>query len=102
MSVAVISYKRPGATVGGYRVPEGSDVPLMRPRTGKRGTDDKLISLLNDVLEDLAATPCCFWACQGPSRPRHMCTCRKCWSMRSIATVAASLAARQNQPAKGT
>lgn len=81
----------------GHAIPEGSDIPTMRPRTGPRGTDQKLAALLDEALQDLAGTDCGFWACEGPSRPRSMCTCRKCWAMRQIATVKASLDARSHQ-----
>jgi hypothetical protein len=73
---------------------DGSEIPAMRPRTGRRGSDRQLVKLLAAALDNLSRTPCTFWACNGPSKPRHMCTCIKCWSMRDIATVATSLQAR--------
>ncbi len=95
MSIQTIGWKAPRPTSGGYAVPEGSDIPIMRPRTkGKAASDDALAALLGEALENLASANCCFWACEGPSRPRAMCTCRKCWAMRSVATVMATLEAR--------
>jgi hypothetical protein len=52
----------------------------------------KEIAKLDEALQDLAETPCGFWACEGPSRPRDMCTCKKCYAMRGIASVRATLA----------
>lgn len=96
MSVATIGWTRPQATSGGFRVPEGSDIPRMRPRTkGKAAGNIALAELLSTALEELADSTCCFWACEGPSRPRAMCTCRKCWAMRNVGTVMASLLARE-------
>lgn len=94
MGFQTISFKGPRPTAGGFPVSEGSDIPTMRPRTGKRASPQKLADLLADALEDLASSPCSFWACKGPRAPRPMCTCRKCWSMRAIATVHATLSAQ--------
>lgn len=94
MSIQTISFKTPGPTAGGVRVSEGSDLPTMRPRTGKRGTDKQLAALLCEALQDMGDTPCSFWACRGPRTPRPMMTCRKCWAMRTLGTVHASLTAR--------
>lgn len=97
------------ATIGGYRahssdgiapVCEAVDVPTMRPRRGKRGSDVALAAALEDALQDLAASPCGFWACEGPRKPRWMVTCRKCWATREIAAVKASLDARAALRAK--
>lgn len=89
-----ISFKPPGPTNNGMRVPGGSDVPNMRPRTGPRGSDKELAKLLSAALEDLAKSTCSFWACKGPSRPIGMTTCVKRYAMRYVATVQASLEAR--------
>lgn len=94
MSFATFSFRQPRPTSGGYTVSEGSDIPVMRPRTGRRGTDRQLLKLLDSALENISHANCTFWACEGPSRPRPMCTCNKCWSMREIATVRATLAER--------
>ena len=94
MSVATFSFKAPRPTDGVHEVAEGSDIPVMRPRRGKRGSDRALAALLAFALDKLAGANCTFWACEGPSRPRSMCTCNKCWAMREIATVKASLEAR--------
>lgn len=98
MSSAIYSFKAPRPTSGGYEVSEGSDIPVMRPRRGKRGSDRALANLLASALDNLAGANCTFWACEGPGRPRSMCTCNKCWAMREIATVKASLEARRQQP----
>lgn len=95
MSTTTISFKTPGPTNGGFSVPEGSNIPPMRPRTGKRATNKKLAALLVEALDDLSASSCSFWACKGPSRPKPMCTCRKCYAMRQISTVYASLLAKE-------
>jgi hypothetical protein len=94
-AVRVVTWKSPGPTNGGFSVPEGSDIPRMRPRSGQRGSDRALTRLLCEALEDFGGTPCGFWAREGPSRPRHMATCRKCYAMRRVATVVASLRARE-------
>jgi hypothetical protein len=80
----------------GSRVAEGSDVPKMRARSGTRGSDAEMIKLLADALESLADASCSFWACDGPKKPRNMVTCTKCWAMRNIATVKATLEARKS------
>lgn len=95
---AAISWQRPAPTSGGYRVPEGSNLPRMRARTGRRGADSELLKLLADAQEHLARTPCAFWACEGPQRMQHMITCIKCSAMRNIGTVQASLMARGGRP----
>lgn len=78
----------------GFSVNEASVRPVMRPRTGPRGTDAELAKLLDDALDNLERCDCSFWACDGPTRPQHMVTCTKCWAMRMVATVLASLQAR--------
>jgi hypothetical protein len=100
VSFATIAWKRPGPTNGGYAAPEGSDIPHMRPRTGKRGADRQLVKLLCEALDDLSACTCTFWACKGPSRQQAMATCRKCYAMRTVATVMESLRAREPVKAK--
>lgn len=69
-------------------------IPRMRPRTGKRGTDQEMVKVLDVALEYLSDSACCFWACDGPTKPQAMCTCVKCYAMREIATVRATLASR--------
>lgn len=98
VSSAIYSFKAPRPTDGVHEVAVGSDIPVMRPRRGKRSSDRALATLLASALDNLAAANCTFWACEGPSRPRDMCTCQKCWAMREIATVKASLEARGEQP----
>jgi hypothetical protein len=91
---ATISWRRQKPTSNGRPVPEGSDIPRMRARTGKRGSNKVLMALLDEAQEDLGRTPCAFWACEGPKRMVHMVTCIKCSAMRNIATVRASLQVR--------
>ena len=74
----------------GSAVPEQSRIPKMRGGRKKVSTN-QLIKELNSALEYLADTPCSFWACDGPQRPRLMCTCSKCWAMREVAKVKAAL-----------
>ena len=66
----------------------------MRPRTGPRGTDAEMVKVLESAMEYLASSICSFWACEGPRKPRSMCTCGKCYAMREIGTVIATLKAR--------
>lgn len=94
MATATISFQRPRPTSNGMPVSEGSDIPLMRPRTGKRGTDEEMVKLLRSALDNLAESNCCFFACEGPKRVIGMATCVKCYAMREIATVLASLEMR--------
>lgn len=61
----------------------------MRPRSG--ADLQNLIRELEYALDNLSRTPCSFWACNGPRRPQHMVTCCKCWAMRQIAIVLATL-----------
>lgn len=73
----------------GNRVNEGVAIPVMR---GRKDADPAwMIKELESVLESLSETDCTFWACEGPTRPRHMMTCNKCWSMRQVANVKRTL-----------
>lgn len=101
MGIQTFVLKAPRTTVNGRPVPEGSDIPKMRPRTGKRGTDAELSALLTEALDHLSRSTCSFFACEGPSRPQAMCTCVKCYAMRRVATVRASLDARAALTPKG-
>jgi hypothetical protein len=100
MSAQTIIFRAPRATDGIGQVSEGSDIPVMRPRTGRRGSDAALIKLLDEALANLARADCSFWACRGPSRPESMCTCVKCWAMRNVATARVTLATRTATPEK--
>lgn len=93
-AVQTIIFKSRPATDGVGRIAEGSDIPVMRPRTGRRGSDRELAKVLEDALDNLSRSTCSFWACDGPNRPKSMCTCVKCWAMREVATVLVSLRAR--------
>jgi hypothetical protein len=99
MSHATIVFTRPKPSDGIGAVNEAADVPAMRPRHGARASDRALARLLGEALADLAESHCTFWACAGPRRPRPMATCSKCWAMRQIATVMATLNARNGGPA---
>lgn len=93
MSTAIQSFSFPAPKPRdstGQITPSGSDIPTFRGRRFVRlGT---LIKELDEAQEGLAETPCSFWACDGPRRPKPMCTCCKCNSMRTIGKVRAALA----------
>lgn len=67
----------------------------VRARTGRRAADSQLIKLLAEALLDLESCACVFWACEGPNRPRHMVTCRRCQAVRAVAKVQATLELRE-------
>jgi len=71
--------------ITGVDLPRGTNLPKMRGRKEFKPKD--MIKLLDDALQDLSKADCTFWACQGPSYPRSMITCSKCYAMREIATV---------------
>ena len=87
---------RPSDGVG--LVAEGSAIPKMRGRAV--ASDETLALQLQDALEALAGALCSFWACNGPTRPAPMTTCSKCYAMRRIASVQASLRRRGGDPAR--
>jgi hypothetical protein len=88
--IQVITAYKPHATDrSGQRVNEGSEIPVFK---GARLSTNQQLRKLDDALEYLADTSCSFWACKGPTRPRHMCTCVKCYAMREVAIVRASIA----------
>ena len=90
MGVATISFRvGPHKDGNGFPMPMGSTIPTMRPR--KDMSASEIIKQLAEALEELADTPCCFWACEGPRRPRNMVTCRKCWVMHDLARLKATL-----------
>ena len=94
MTIATISFKTgPHRNGIGLPLPMGSDIPTMRPRMDMTVTE--IVTELDKALEELSETPCSFWACEGPRRPRAMVTCRKCWTMRSLARIRATMAAKQ-------
>ncbi len=93
MAIQSISFQT-SPTKDGMGMPlyANGNVPKMRPR--KKASLKQLITSLEKSLEELAEVECTFWACKGPTRPRHMVTCNKCWAMREIAAVIASLKLR--------
>jgi len=96
MSIQTISFKTPPPKSGtGMPLPEGSDLPKMRGR--KALNIKKEIEQLDIALDSLSYAPCSFWACHGPSYPRHMTICNKCWAMRKIAGVRATLVRQLTQ-----
>lgn len=89
-SVVTIGFKTPPHKDGhGMALPRGSDFPKMRGR--KKFVPKDMIKLLDDALEGLSEASCSFWACQGPSYPRNMITCNKCYAMRRVVTVRETL-----------
>jgi hypothetical protein len=60
----------------------------------RAATDAALAAELRTALADLERSPCTFWACDGPNRPRSMVTCSHCWGLRHVATVLTSLERR--------
>ena len=90
---AIVSYSfkapKPRDTCGQI-TPSGSDIPTFRGRRFVRLK--QLIKELDGAQEDLSETPCSFWACNGPRRPKPMCMCCKCAAMRTIGKVRAALA----------
>src|SRR5688572_310645 len=93
MSTAIISFPAGGhRNDWGQPLPMGSDIPTMRPCMSLTVT--QIVKELDEALTELADTPCLFWACEGPRRPRNMVTCRKCWTMRSLARLRATMAAK--------
>lgn len=90
MNTQIIPFQTGPPTSGnGFPLPEGSDIPKMRGRKFLKINIE--IQRLDAALELLSGVPCAFWACRGPNKPRHMITCSKCWAMREISTVKATL-----------
>lgn len=99
MATQTISFRTgPHRNGHGLALPMGSDIPVMRPRMNMTVT--QAISELDEVLRELADMPCSFWACDGPSRPRGMVTCNKCWAMRKVARLRATMAAKSRTSSK--
>ena len=73
----------------GMTLPEGCDIPIEKPCK-----DNEIIGYLESALSDLSDIPCAFWACEGPTQPKHMVTCTKCWAMVDIAKAIAALKAK--------
>lgn len=91
MATVSYSFTSPPPRDGcGQITPSGSDIPKFKGRSFVRLRT--LIKELDNAQEGLADTPCAFWACNGPTRPKPMCTCCKCSAMRDIARVRAALA----------
>lgn len=85
----IISFKTGPPESGGFPLPEGSNIPKMRGRKLLKIKTE--IKHLDTALELLSDTPCSFWACKGPDKPRNMITCSKCYAMREISAVRATL-----------
>ena len=90
MASEVISFETgPHRDGNGMPLHAGGGIPRMRPRTGI--TDQQIIQELKDCVDELLTTECCFWACDGPDKPRSMVTCRRCWEIRRLCMLKASL-----------
>jgi hypothetical protein len=92
MAIQSLSFPMPKRRSVNGPIPDGSDIPIMKAR--KNATNRELIKLLDSALESLSRSDCSFHACEGATRPKNMITCSKCWAMREIATVKASLERR--------
>lgn len=90
MGTEIISFKTgPPKSGNGFPLPEGSNIPKMR---GRKFLKIKIeIQHLDEDLELLSGVYCTFWACRGPNKPQHMITCSKCYAMREISAVRATL-----------
>lgn len=90
MSTQIISFKTgPPRSGNDFPLPEGSSIPKMR---GRKLLEIKIeIQHLDEALKFLSGIPCSFWACRGPDKPRGMITCSKCYAMREISGVRATL-----------
>ena len=98
MNTQIITFKiGPPLGRNGCPLPEGSVIPKMRGRKTLKLSVE--IQHLDATLELLSGTPCSFWACRGPQRPEHMITCSKCWAMREIGAVRATLARQEKKNA---
>jgi len=96
MATQSISFVTPPPKDGmGNPLPMNQVIPRFKGR--KFVKLNVLVKELDEALEDLADMECCFWACDGPLRVRNMCTCRKCYSMRTIARVRAALNMAQSR-----
>ena len=90
MAVLSLSFKAPRPRDStGEITPSGSDIPAFRGRRFVRLR--QLIKELDEAQDDLSRTPCAFWACNGPRRPKAMCMCCKCSAMRLVGKVRAAL-----------
>lgn len=78
----------------GNPVNEGTDIPVFK---GAKKSLRQILKLIDIALEALATeVSCTFWACDGPKRPRDMCTCTKCYAVRDLAIARAALARKIN------
>ena len=91
MATQSISFSSPSPRDStGEFTPDSSSIPTFKGR--KCVSIKKLIKKLDEAQDDLAYTPCAFWACNGPRNPKPMCTCVKCAAMRNVGMVRAALA----------
>ena len=90
MDTQIISFKTgPSQSGNGFLLPEGSNIPKMRGRNTLRLSVE--IQHLDEALELLSGVSCSFWACRGATKPKHMLTCSKCYAMREVSAVRATL-----------
>lgn len=61
---------------------------------GARLTDRKVVERMQMALDGFARSPCTFWACEGPHRPKHMITCSHCWAVRDLSVALAAMERR--------
>ena len=90
MSTTTYVWKAPRPTANGFEVPAGQDLPKMKGRKNLNLAAE--IARIDKILEQLSLIPCSFWACEGPTRPRFMLTCTKCWMVRDLMGVRQTLA----------
>lgn len=87
MPFQTIVFDTPRPTNNGNVVPRFSTV-VTNDRVPKRRLPDReLARRVENALEALEDTPCTFWACDGPNKPRHMVTCTRCWAVRDLRLV---------------
>jgi hypothetical protein len=90
MSTQTFSFVTPPHKDGcGMPLAPSVDMPKMRAR--KCFNPHAEAKRLREAVEQIAGTDCCFWACKGPNRPRAMVTCSRCWALRTLGAVLATL-----------
>ncbi len=80
----------------GHTAPEHS-VAVKRRLPKRPMSIAKMIERLESALANMERSSCTFWACEGPSRPRHMITCTRCWAVRDIQLVLRHLRALKSK-----
>jgi len=96
MNIQSISFKTgPPRSGSGFPLPTNSSTPKMR---GRKNIDLRVeIKHIDSVIELLSDVPCNFWACKGPSYPRNMITCSKCYAIRELSGVRMTLINQLNK-----